>query len=68
MSERERFEFLCKRDGMAAAKKWEQRTADIYRNAALHAADPDTAGGAKGMEWAEKYCLASRDCDKEAGL
>ena len=63
MSEQDRFLFLCQRDGEAKAKKWEQRTAEIYRIAALQAADPDAKGGAKGMDWAERYCQAARECD-----
>jgi hypothetical protein len=63
MNEKQRFDFLCQRDGYDKSVEWERRTADIYRAAALQAADPDTKGGAKGMEWATKYCDAAKECD-----
>ena len=61
--ETDRFDFLCRRDGLTAAQVWEKRTAEIYRVAALQAADSDVKGGAKGMEWATRYCEAARKCD-----
>lgn len=64
MSERQRFQFLCDREGYDNAVAWEQSTAEIYRAAALNAADPESTKGAKGMDWVDKYCKAARACDE----
>lgn len=63
-SEQERFEFLRARDGEASARKWMERTAQIYRSAALQAVDPDAVRGAKGMHWGTIYCESAKECDK----
>ena len=50
MSERERFEFLRRRDGEIAARAWCRRTADIYRKAVL-----SESHFASKPEWRSKF-------------